>query len=108
MIAPKTYVQADEYGVLRIATTGISLDSVVNAFRQGHAPETICDQYPALDLEAVYGAIAFYLANREEVGRYLEGQERLWEDRRRQAEQSPSPVVERLRALKAAARQEKR
>ena len=39
------------------------LDSVVAAFHQGHSAETIAQQYPALSLEEIYGAITYYLAN---------------------------------------------
>jgi uncharacterized protein (DUF433 family) len=108
MIASKTYVHADGQGALRVGTTGVSLDSVVYAFQQGHSPETICDQYPAVSLEEVYGSIAFYLANREKVEQYLRRQQRLWDEARQQAEQHPSPVVERLRALPATPAQKPR
>ena len=102
MILTKSYVQADTHGVLRIGSTRVSLDSVVYAFQQGHAPETIQDQYPALSLEEVYGAIAFYLSNRGEVEDYLSQQEQRWDEFRRKSEENPSPVMERLRALKSA------
>lgn len=107
MIDSRNYVRADEHGVLRIGSTRVSLDSVAYAFQQGHFPDTIREQYPALSLEEVYGAIAFYLANRAEVDQYLDRQERQWADLRQQAEQTPSPVVERLRALRQDAVQEK-
>ena len=55
--------------------------------------------YPALSLEEVYGAVAYYLANRNEVDQYLRGRERLWEQERERAARNPSPVVQRLRAL---------
>ncbi len=100
MIPSKVYVHEDEQGALRVGSTGVSLDSVVHAFQQGHSAETIREQYPALSLEDVYGAIAFYLANRDEVQRYLERQEQRWQEPRQRVEQSPSPVVERLRALR--------
>ena len=72
------------------------------AFLEGHSAETIQEQYPVLNLEEIYGAIAFYLANREEVQQYLQRQEQLWEQLRQQSEQTPSPVVERIRALRKA------
>jgi hypothetical protein len=78
---------------------GVSLDSVVIAFQQGHSAETIQQLYPALSLEEVYGAIAFYLTNRDEVHQYLERQEQLWDQVRHRAAQNPSPVVQRLRSL---------
>jgi uncharacterized protein (DUF433 family) len=98
MIASRVYVQADEHGVLRVGATRVSLDSVVYAYLQGHSPETIREQYPVLTLEAVYGAVAFYLANREEVDQYLARQEQDWEARKQA--QPPSAVVERLQALR--------
>jgi uncharacterized protein (DUF433 family) len=108
MVDAKTYINADDHGVLRVGQTRVSLDSVVYAFRQGHAPETIRQQYSAPTLEEVYGAIAYYLANKDEVDQYLERQEQRWDEFRRKAEQNPSPVVERLRALQAASLADKR
>jgi uncharacterized protein (DUF433 family) len=92
-------VEPDSHGVLRVGSLGVSLDSVVIAFQEGHSPETIQQLYPALSLEAVYGAVAYYLANRNEVDPYLKRQEQLWDHARQHTAQNPSPVVQRLRAL---------
>jgi hypothetical protein len=78
------------------------LDSVVAAFHQGHSPETIRQQYPALTLEEVYGRLAYYLAHGREVDAYLQRQDALWEQERGRAEQQPSAVVQRLRSLRKA------
>jgi uncharacterized protein (DUF433 family) len=51
--------------------TRISLDSVVYAFLNGESPESITQDFPLLSLEQVYGAITFYLANREDIDAYL-------------------------------------
>lgn len=67
----KTYVQ-DRDGGYWIADTRISLDSIVQAFTRGAAPESIQRAFPLLTLEEVYGAIAFYLARRREIDAYLE------------------------------------
>ncbi len=99
MNSSKRYVEPDSQGVLRVGSLGVSLDSVVIAFQDGHSPETIQQHYPALSLEEVYGAVAYYLANRNEVDQYLKRQEQLWEQARQHAAQKPNPVVQRLRAL---------
>ena len=99
MNSSKKYVEPDSQGVLRVGSLGVSLDSVVIAFQEGHSPETIQQLYPALSLEEVYGAVACYLANRNEVDQYLKRQEQLWEQARQRTAQNPSPVVQRLRAL---------
>jgi hypothetical protein len=59
MIRSKRYVQEDSQGALRVGSLGVSLDSVVIAFQQGHAAESLQQLYPALSLEEVHGAIAY-------------------------------------------------
>ena len=98
----KSYVQMDEQGVMRVGKTRVMLDSVVAGFEQGHSPETIQQQFPALNLEEVYGAITYYLAYRDDVQAYLKRQDALWEKLRAEGDKQSSPVVKRLRALKAA------
>ena len=54
----------------------ISLDSIVYCFRNGDSPETIRQNFPALTLEQIYGAITFYLANKVTVDENIrEGEE---------------------------------
>jgi uncharacterized protein (DUF433 family) len=101
MQTSRAYVLQDEHGVLRVGDTRVMLDSVVAAFHQGHSAETIAQQYPALSLEEVYGAIAYYLANRADVDQYLRRQDELWKQGREQTSAAPSPVVQRLRGLAA-------
>ncbi len=55
----------------RVADTRISLDSVIINWLNGESPESIAQNFDTLLLEQVYGAIAFYLANREMVDAYL-------------------------------------
>ncbi|MGH7962237.1 MAG: DUF433 domain-containing protein [Candidatus Binatia bacterium] len=58
-------------GAYCIADSRVSLDSVVYAWRDGLSPESIKESFPVLTLEEVYGAIVFYLANQEEIDKYL-------------------------------------
>lgn len=101
MNAKKQYVRCDEQSVMRVGHTRVMLDAIVAGFEQGHSPETLQQQYPALSLEEVYGAIAYYLAHRDEVTAYLNRQNELWEAWRAKSRAQSSPVVERLRALRA-------
>ena len=68
--SPKQYIERRGEGYW-IAETRVSLDSVVYAFLNGESPESIAQNFPLLSLEQVYGAIAFYLANRSLVDDYL-------------------------------------
>lgn len=92
-----SYVEVDPSGVMRVGASHVMLDSVLAAFSQGHSPETIRSQYPALSLEEVYGAITYYLSHRDEVDAYLRRQDGIWAAAEAQAK--TAPVVERLRRL---------
>jgi uncharacterized protein (DUF433 family) len=100
--AAAAYVRTDEHGVLRVGQGRVMLDSVVAAFWAGHSPETIREQYPALSLEEVYGALTYYLAHTPEVDAYLRRQDAVWAGERARAAASPAPVAARLRALRRA------
>ena len=64
------YVEQRDEGYW-VAATRVSLDSIVYAFLDGQTAESIAQSFPVLTLEQVYGAIAFYLANRLEIDSYL-------------------------------------
>jgi uncharacterized protein (DUF433 family) len=66
----KTYVVEQE-GAYRLAGTRVSLDSIVHAYWNGESPETMVQAFPGLNLEQVYGAITFYLANQAIIDAYL-------------------------------------
>lgn len=98
MATAAEYVTTDEHGVMRVGQSRVMLDSVLASFHDGCSAETISQQYPALSLEEVYGAIAFYLGHRKTVDAYLAGQDAVWSREREAADRSASPVVARLRA----------
>src|ERR1700676_3582360 len=64
------YVQIVE-GAYRIGDTRVSLDSLVYLFREGMSAESMVENYPALTLEQVHGALAFYLGNQTGIDAYL-------------------------------------
>ena len=102
MATAAEYVTTDEHGVMRVGQTRVMLDSGLASFRDGcsaeTSAETIVQQYPALSLEEVYGAIAFYLGHRDSVDAYLARQDAVWNRERETAGRIASPVVARLRA----------
>jgi uncharacterized protein (DUF433 family) len=66
----KQYVEQRDGGYW-VTGTRVSLDSIVYAFLGGQTAEGIAQAFPMLTLEQVYGAIAFYLANRPDIDAYL-------------------------------------
>jgi uncharacterized protein (DUF433 family) len=59
-------------GVILVANTRVTLDTVVETFKNGATAEEIVHKYPSLDLADVYYVIGYYLRQRDEVERYLE------------------------------------
>jgi uncharacterized protein (DUF433 family) len=104
VLAPKSYVEYRNEGYW-VKGTRISLDSMVYVFQKGLSPESIVQSFPLLTLEQVYGAIAFYLANRTEIDAYLAAEEEAF-DVMPQPLQTTAPVLyNKLMAAKAAKRQ---
>ncbi|MBY0507061.1 MAG: DUF433 domain-containing protein [Bryobacteraceae bacterium] len=89
-------------GVYYILGTKISLDSIVYAFRQGSSPESIREDFDALSLPHVYGAIAFYLDNQANVDAYLAARKEQWLDLERKG---TPPTAELQARLESAGRQ---
>src|SRR5437868_14679864 len=87
-------------GVVRVAKTRVTLDTVIAAFKEGETPEEIAQQYPSLNLADVYAVIAYYLRQQAEVEEYLEGRRQHAESIRRQneAQFDPHGVRDRLMA----------
>ncbi|MEK6303540.1 MAG: DUF433 domain-containing protein [Acidobacteriota bacterium] len=65
-------IETDADGVIRVARTRVTLDTLVAAFNEGATAEEIVQQYPSLALGDVYAVIGYYLHNQAEVEQYLE------------------------------------
>jgi uncharacterized protein (DUF433 family) len=96
----KQYVEQQDQGYW-LEGTRISLDSVVYAFLNGESPESIAQNFPLLSLEQVYGAIAFYLANREMVDRYLEAGEAEFQQLQESFREKSPLLYQKLKAAQA-------
>lgn len=61
----------DEDGMVRIAGTRITLDTIVGAYKRGDRPDEIADGFPSLSLADIHAVIAYYLSHREMVDAYI-------------------------------------
>lgn len=68
-IAP---LETNTDGVVLVGKTRVTLDTVINVFKQGVTAEEIVYRYPSLKLADVYATIGFYLHHQQEVETYLE------------------------------------
>ena len=72
IVAESAPLKANEDGVVLVAQTRVTLDTVVTVFMQGATAEEIVYRYPSLNLADVYATIAFYLNHEPEVEAYLQ------------------------------------
>ncbi len=89
------YVERNEDGY-RLAGTRVSLDSIVYAFWNGQTAESIAQSFPVLTLGQVYGALAYYLANRSAVDAYLREAEAEFEALRQAARETDPMFYQKL------------
>jgi len=97
--AEKAPLVTDPYGVVRVAKTRVTLDTVVTAFLEGCTPEEIGEQYPSLQLSDIYLAVGYYLGYRDEVHTYLAKRQQQTNLIRKEAEQRFNPMGIRDRLL---------
>lgn len=71
IILEPTPIETDVHGVVRIAKTRVTLDTVITAFLEGALPEEIEQQYPSLKLSDIYLVVGYYLNHRDEIHAYL-------------------------------------
>lgn len=83
-----------------VAGIRVSLDSVVYAYLRRESPEGVVRCFPALNLEQVNGAIAYYLANRSEIDAYLEKERNEFERLRQEAREKDPAFYAKMDAAR--------
>ena len=68
-----------EDGALRIKGTRVGIEPIVVRFQEGASPEKIADSFPTVTLAQVYGAIAYYLDNKQLIDEYMAESQRVLE-----------------------------
>lgn len=96
-VLAKQYVEQRDKGYW-IEGTRVSLDSIVYGFLNGESPESIAQNFPLLELEQVYGGIAFYLSNRELIDWYLKDGEAEFEKLQQSLREKNSLLYQKLKA----------
>jgi uncharacterized protein (DUF433 family) len=64
-------IHTDPDGVVRVAGTRVTLDTIVSSFDAGATAEEIAQQYSSVPLPDVYAVITYYLRHKTEVSAYL-------------------------------------
>jgi uncharacterized protein (DUF433 family) len=83
-------LSTDANGVIRVAGTRVTMDTVIDTFLTGASPEEIAQDFPVLRLDDIYAVLTYYLRHRDEVDSYLRERRTRGEAIRREIE-SHSP-----------------
>jgi uncharacterized protein (DUF433 family) len=87
-----------------VKDTRVSLDSIVYAFLRGEPNEGIVESFPALNLEQIKGAIAYYLANRSVIDAYLKAGKEKFAHLREESRRKHPALYAKLEAARQSAR----
>ena len=98
----KIPLRKDGQGAVRIGSTQVTLDVVMEAYDQGATPEQIVQKFGELRLDDVYAVIMYYLRHPEDVRAYLLERERQGKNLQKRVEEDPRnrDFRERLLRLK--------
>lgn len=86
---------------IRIKGTRVGIEIVIEKFLDGVSPDEIRRHHPHLTLKQIYGAITYYLFNKEILDAYIETGRKQAEAAYDEQRKNPSPGVARLMKLKA-------
>jgi uncharacterized protein (DUF433 family) len=94
-------IREDADGALRVGSSRVLLEMVVQAFQDGATPEEILQRYSTLSLPDVYAVITYYLRHRSEIEAYLAERERKAEEVRQKWEKHQGDLSEIRARLQA-------
>jgi uncharacterized protein (DUF433 family) len=87
---------------IRLKGHRVGIDTVLSYYLEGYTPEEIAANLPTLNLEKIHATITYYLHNRPQIDTYLAELDAWREQHYQEGHNNPSPVGQRLRAIKAA------
>ena len=99
-------MQLEEYfdfispDVIRIKGHRIGIEHVLELYQEGYSPEQIAQEFPGLSLEKIHATITYYLHNQAEVDAYIQRSREQAEREYQEWAANPSPLIERLRAVR--------
>jgi uncharacterized protein (DUF433 family) len=86
---------------IRLKGHRIGIDDVLYYYLEGYTAVEIAAHLPTLTMEQIHATITYYLRNRSEMDAYLRRLADRYEEHYRERKANPSPIAQRLRALKA-------
>ena len=71
LVAEAPPLKMDPHGVIRVAGTRVTLETVIGDYLNGASAEEIAYNFPTVSLADIHAVISYYLRHREEMDAYL-------------------------------------
>src|SRR5437588_7591334 len=97
-------LRVDDTGAIRVGQSRVTLDVLLQYWRQGMKPEDIAKGLDTLTLADVHGALAYYFRHETEIDNYLRRREEEAEKLRQEIETANASRLAPLKARLDAAR----
>jgi uncharacterized protein (DUF433 family) len=91
-------LRVDDTGTIRVGQSRVTLDVLLQYWRQGMKPEEIARGLDTLTLADVHGALAYYYRHQPEIEKYLRRRENEAEKLRQQIEAAKASHLAPLKA----------
>ena len=92
---------------IRIKGHRIGIEDVIKYHLEGYTSPQILEKLPSLSLEKIYATLTYYYQNKEQIDAYIQNINQ-WQEEQYQKwlNSEPSPVIKRLRRVKAQGKQQ--
>ena len=102
------YLEQLEPDVVQLRGHRIGLEHIVERDGEGYSAEQIAQEFPGVELKAIYAIIAYYLHNQAAVDAYVARSDAAAEARRQEWTANMPELSRRVRAIMAQGQQEAR
>ena len=93
------YLEQLEPDVVRVKGHRIGLEHIVERYTEGFSAEQIAQEFPGVELKAIYAIIAYYLHNQAAVDAYVARSDAAAETRRQEWSATMPELSRRVRAI---------
>jgi uncharacterized protein (DUF433 family) len=100
------YLEQLEPDVIQLRGHRIGLEHIVERYQEGYSAEQIAQEFPGVELKAIYAIIAYYLHNQAAVDAYVARSDAAAAARRRAWVADMPEISRRVRAIIAQRQQE--
>jgi uncharacterized protein (DUF433 family) len=100
------YLEQMEPDVVQVKGHRLGLEHIVERYQEGYSAEQIAQEFPGIELKAIYAIIAYYLHNQAAVDAYVARSNTAAETRRREWSANMPELSRRVRAIIAQRQQE--